>query len=316
MILRTLALSLAIALSGSPLVTLAETLHLSTAMATAREQAQDVLAAEARVTAGQARFRQARGYRAPQISFQEMWIRTNNPAEVFAFQLNQGQFSFSDFVVSDPNNPDYLNNATSRFLLTMPLYTGGELTGRVDQARLAAQAAEIEATWIENSAALAAAEAYIRLSQARENVALLDHVLETVEAHVQLAQAYVDQGMLVRSELLRAEVERSRIEDLLIEARGQARVAQSNLSFRLGADPSKSGIFSHSAIQSPLPRNSRTGSPQRRTAPTWWLPNTCCKLPSSRSGSRDRDYYPRSEWPPATTCSATRSSARTTIPLP
>jgi outer membrane protein TolC len=214
----------------------AESLHLREAMATARERAQQVLAAEARVTAGQARFSQAKGYRAPQVSFQEMWIRTNNPAEVFAFQLNQGRFSFNDFVVSDPNDPDYLNNATSRFLLTMPLYTGGELAGRIDQARLAAQAAEIEATWISNSAALAAAEAYIRLSQARENVRLLEQVVATVDTHVRLAQAYVDQGMLVRSELLRAQVERSRIEDLLIEARGQARVARSNLAFRMGVD--------------------------------------------------------------------------------
>lgn len=238
MILRTLAFTLVLSLSSTS-ATLAETLYLSEAMATAREQAQDVLAAEARVTAGQARFNQAKGYRLPQISFQEMWIRTNNPAEVFAFQLNQGRFSFQDFVVSDPNNPDYLNNATSRFALSMPLYTGGELAGRVDQARLAAQAAEIEAAWIEDSAALAAAEAYIRLSQARENVALLHHVLETVDAHVRLAQSYVDQGMLVRSDLLRAQVERSRIEDLLIEARGQARVAQSNLSFRLGTSSSR-----------------------------------------------------------------------------
>ena len=237
MILRTLLAALAITLSSNLLA--AESLPLRDAMATAREQAQDVLAANARVTAGQARFSQAKGYRAPQISFQEMWIRTNNPAEVFAFQLNQGRFSFNDFVVSDPNNPDYLNNATSRFLLTMPVYTGGELAGRIDQARLAAQAAEIETDWVENSAALAAAEAYIRLSQARENVTLLQHVLDTVDTHVRLAQAYVDQGMLVRSELLRAEVERSRIEDLLIEARGQARVAQSNLSFRMGADPSR-----------------------------------------------------------------------------
>jgi outer membrane protein len=214
-------------------------LHLSQAMATARVQAQSVLAAEARVAAGDARFQQAKGYRLPQISFQEMWIRTNNPAEVFAFQLNQGQFSFDDFVMSDPNNPDYLNNATSRFLLTMPIYTGGELSGRVDQARLAAQAAEIETEWVENSAALAAAEAYIQLSQARENVTLLDHVLQTVETHVQLAKAYVDQGMLVRSELLRAQVEKSRIEDLLIEARGQARVALAYLAFRLGADSPK-----------------------------------------------------------------------------
>ena len=205
----------------------AEPLHLREAMETARVQAQEVLAAEARVTAGQARFNQAKSYRSPHVSFQEMWIRTNNPAEVFAFQLNQGRFSFNDFVVSDPNDPDYLNNATSRFLLTMPLYTGGELAGRIGQARLAAQAAEIEATWVEDSAALAAAEGYIRLAQARENVRLLEKVLETVDSHVQLAQAYVDQGMLVRSDLLRAQVELSRIEDLLIEARGQARVARS-----------------------------------------------------------------------------------------
>ncbi len=229
----------------------AETLTVGSAIATARVQAQDVLAAQARSTAGQARLKQAKGYRLPQISFQEMWVRTNNPAEVFALQLNQGQFSFDDFVMSDPNNPDYLNNATSRFLLTLPIYTGGEISGRVGQAKLASQAAAIEAVWVENSAALAAAEAYIRLSQARENVALLEHVLETVSTHVELAQAYVDQGMLVRSELLRAQVEKARIEDMLIEARGQAKVAQSNLSFRLGEDPSAS--WDLEPLHDPLP---------------------------------------------------------------
>ena len=235
---QTLTSTALIALLGAP-ATVGATLNLSDAMATAREQAREVLAAEARAVAGQARFKQAKGYRLPQISFQEMWIRTNNPAEVFALQLNQGRFSFDDFVSSDPNNPEYLNNATSRFLLTLPVYTGGEISGRVDQARLAAQAAEIEAGWVESSAALAAAEAYIRLAQAQENVTLLEHVLETVETHVQFAQAYVDQGMLVRSELLRAQVEKSRIKDILIEAQGQARVAQSNLSFRLGSEYSK-----------------------------------------------------------------------------
>ena len=217
-----------------------QTLDLRSTMATARAQAHDVLAAQARTQAGESRVKQAKGYRLPQISFQEMWIRTNNPAEVFALQLNQGRFSFDDFVMGDPNNPDYLNNATSRFLLTLPIYTGGEISGRVDQARLASEAAIIEATWVENSAALAAAEAYIRLSQARENVLLLEHVLDTVSTHVELAQAYVDQGMLFRSELLRAQVEQSRIEDLLIEARGQEKVAESNLAFRLGEDPGAS----------------------------------------------------------------------------
>jgi outer membrane protein TolC len=230
-------------------------LQLTEAMATAREKAQEVLAAQARAVAGNARFKQAKGYQLPKLSFQEMWIRTNNPAEVFAFQLNQGQFSFDDFVMSDPNNPSYLNNATTRFLLEMPLYTGGELSGRIDQAKLAAQAADIEVAWIEDSAALAAAEAYIRLSQARENVVLLERVLETVESHVQIAQAYVDQGMLVRSELLRAEVERSRIEDGLIEARGQARVAESNLAFRMGLKNSEEWELQRLVDPEPLENN-------------------------------------------------------------
>ena len=218
----------------------AEELSLLDAMSTARNQAREVTAARAQAEAGAARLKQAKGYRMPQVRFQEIWMTTNTPAEVFALQLNQGVFSFDDFVMSDPNNPDWFENATSRFELMLPIYMGGGLSGRIDQAKLAAEADEIKAAWAADSAALAAAEAFIRLAQVRENVILLERSLETVEAHVNIARAYVDQGMLVRSELLRAEVEWSRIQDLLQQARGQAKVAEANLSFRLGADPSMS----------------------------------------------------------------------------
>lgn len=167
-------------------------------------------------------------------------MTTNTPAEVFALQLNQGVFAFEDFVMSDPNNPDWFENATSRFELMLPIYMGGGLSGRIDQAKLAAEADEIRASWAADSAALAAAEAFIRLAQVRENVTLLERSLETVEAHVNIAKAYVEQGMLVRSELLRAEVEWSRIQDLLQQAEGHAKVAEANLSFRLAADSSTS----------------------------------------------------------------------------
>ena len=53
-------------------------------------------------------------------------------------------------------------------------------------------------------------------------------------AHVKLAEAYAEQGMLVLSEVLRARVELSRLDDLVAEAEGRARVAEANLSFRLG----------------------------------------------------------------------------------
>jgi outer membrane protein TolC len=215
----------------------AEQLTLEEAMSRGRRAAREVTAAEARVEASRARLRQARGYRLPTVSVSEIWMRTDSPADVFALQLNQERFSFSDFVASDPNTPDKLENATTRLELTLPLYTGGQLTGRIEQAALAAEAATSQVERAADEAALAAGEAYIRLAQAREHVELVERALETVEAHVALARAYAEQGMIVRSELLRAEVEQARIHDLLLEARGQERLAAANLSFRLTAEP-------------------------------------------------------------------------------
>jgi outer membrane protein TolC len=215
-----------------------EELSLASAMARARAGAHEVAAARARAEAGAERVEQARSHRWPTLRLEEIWLRTDAPADVFGLQLQQERFSFADFVASDPNQPADFENALTRLQASLPLYTGGELGGRIEQARLAAEAAEQNALRAQEEAALAAAEAYIRLAQAREGVALLERSLETVEAHVELARAYVGQGMLVRSELLRAEVERSRIDDLLTEARGQERVAEAALSLRLAVDGS------------------------------------------------------------------------------
>ncbi len=116
----------------------------------------------------------------------------------------------------------------------VPLFTGGELSGRIEQARSAAEAAGSQALWAADNAALAAGEAWVMLAQAEEFVGLLAKARDTVKAHVELAKSYVEQGMLVRSELLRAEVELARVEDLLEDAKGKARVANANLAFRIG----------------------------------------------------------------------------------
>lgn len=214
----------------------AQTLTLAEAMARAREGAREVTAAAARQEAQAARLAAAKAHRLPRISLAETWLRTDSPADVFGLQLSQERFSFADFVASDPNQPDPLSNATTRLELALPLYTGGELAARIRQAELAAAAAGETAHRTTDEAALAAAEAYIRLAQAREHVALLACSLETVGAHVELARSYVEQGMLVRSELLRAEVEAARVADLLAAARGQAEVAAAALSLQLAAD--------------------------------------------------------------------------------
>lgn len=211
-----------------------QALSLEQAMAAARLGSHEVRAARARVDAGRARLDQARSYRLPQLRLQEIWTRTDSPADAFGLELNQERFSLADFSLGDPNDPDPIENALTRLEVEVPIYTGGELGGRIRQAELGSEAARRTAAWSEDQAAWGAAEAYIRLAQVRERVALLEEVLETVEAHVELAAAYLAQGLVVRSELLRAEVERARIRELLTEASGQARVAAAALAFEMG----------------------------------------------------------------------------------
>jgi len=212
----------------------AEPLTLAGALAQGRSQAPAVAAAAARADAASARTKEAESYRLPQLRFSESWIRTDAPADVFGLLLAQERFSFQEFVASDPNSPDDLETAISRVEVELPIWTGGEISTRVEQARLAAEAAGARAGFAADAAALAAGEAWLQLAQAREHVALLERSRATVAAHVDFARSYAEQGMLVRSELLRAEVELARLDDLLAEARGHARVAEAALAFRLG----------------------------------------------------------------------------------
>src|SRR5664280_3516409 len=175
-------------------------------MQKARESARDVTAAQARQGAAEARASQAKAMRLPSFNLTALFMRTNNPAEAFAMKLNQGTFSFPEFVASDPNDAAPLNTGITRAEIALPLFTGGELSGRIDQARLAAAAASGTSTWVADNAALSAAEAYVMVAQAEEYAALLHKSRDTVAAYVKLAGDYVTQGMLVRSEFLRAEV--------------------------------------------------------------------------------------------------------------
>ncbi len=208
-------------------------LSLSAAMAQARQASPLALAARARTDAAGAQVRQGDALRWPRLTLSELWVGTDSPAEVFAWKLNQERFSFAEFTRENPNQPDFLVSGLTRLELAVPLWTGGEIRSRRAQARLGLEAAEHSQARSTDQAALAAARAYILLAQVREQVTLLEHSRETVAAHVELARAYVEQGMVVASELLRAEVELARLDDLLAEARGRERVAEAALSFAL-----------------------------------------------------------------------------------
>jgi outer membrane protein TolC len=232
---KTVPLLLSILLLFSS-AALAESLTIEKAVSIALEQSPAMQAAEARSKAATEQYREAIGYRLPSVDVMEIFARTTNPAEAFAFQMNQERFSMQEFgnPANDPNNPEPLNTMITRAEASMPIYTGGMLASRVKQAHLMAKAAKLERDRTRSQVIFDVSKAYADLQKARENLDLMLRMRESVQRHVERARNFYNEGLLVSSELLRAEVHLSEIEEWVTKATNGAKLAEAALNFQMG----------------------------------------------------------------------------------
>ncbi len=233
--MRWIPLSFMITLATSGGVA-AQVLTVEEAIESAVVANPSVQAASARAEAGTARAKQADGHRWGRLDLAETFNYSNNPAEVFALTLNQNRFDFDEFFTSDPNNPAALSTWMTTLDLTLPIYTGGQIGARVEQAETMAGAGH--ETWRHTSEQVAfdTATTFVNLAKARENVELLDKARTTTAEHVKLAEAYARQGIILDADVLDARVYLSEMEDLLEQAKNGARLAEAALNYHMGAD--------------------------------------------------------------------------------
>ena len=233
--MRWIPLSLLITLTTSGGLA-AQVLTVDTAVESALVSNPAVQAAAARVEAGDSRAKQAKGHRWGRLDLAETFNYSNNPAEVFALTLNQGRFDFDEFFSSDPNNPAAISTWMTTLDLTLPIYTGGKIGARVEQAETMAGAGH--ETWRHTSELVAfdTTTAFVNLAKARENLELLGKARTTTAEHVKLAEAYAAQGIILVADVLDAKVYLSEMDDLLQQAKNGAQLAEAALNFHMGAD--------------------------------------------------------------------------------
>ena len=214
----------------------AQDLTLGGAVEIALANNPEVTASQARAEAAATRLEGGKKHRMPKIGLSESFVYTDNPAEVFALTLNQSRFDMQDFFLSDPNSPDPLSTFITRIDLELPIYTGGKLSARIDQAESMATAEEASHAHIRQKVVFETITAYVNLGKAREQVELLEKARSTTAEHVRIAEQYALQGIILDADLLRAKVYLSEMDEYLTQASNGARLAQAALNFQMGAD--------------------------------------------------------------------------------
>lgn len=213
-------------------------LTLQQAMTTALEKNPTIAASSAKVSVAHAREKQAEGYRLPTVDLTEVFSYTDNPAEVFAFTLNQRRFDMDEFFQSDPNTPDALDTWVTRLEITQPIYVGGKISSRNEQASLMALSAAKNLSHVQQKVVFDVATAFANALKAEEHLEVVQRARETTAAHVALAEKFAAEGFIIGADVLTAQVHLAQMDEMLAESESNADLAQSALDFSMGIDQS------------------------------------------------------------------------------
>jgi len=188
---------------------------------------------------------QAQGQRLPKLNASITATRSNDALNAFGLKLSQRNVTFNDFGLSEytgigtvaptaVNEPNPVNNYNPRLELQIPLYNGGMIAGYVDQARAYVKAAQAGDQAARQRVIFQVIQAYQGAHTAHAYVNVAQQAHAAAEAYVKTTQNLLNEGVVVRSDLLFAQVNLANVQVNLEEARRGEAAAIDQLHLLLG----------------------------------------------------------------------------------
>lgn len=225
-----LPVALALALTGSSSAGEAWTLEraLSHALATSP----DARSAEHRVRAARAVVDQANAAFWPRLDFQSGYTRTDNPMLAFGAILSQRAYA----PTLDFNDLPDADQLATRGVLSVPLFTGGQMSAGRDQARAGLHASRAEAAVVRNTLAFEVARMFYTGQKTRQYVLATAAAVGSFETNALLARKRFEIGTLLKADLLDVEVRLAQAREDLVRARNARALAERALRTLLGLE--------------------------------------------------------------------------------
>lgn len=241
------ALLLSAAFWLSPLTSAsAQTLNFDQCVETALRQNPDLSVSRAQLAQALAGLRQAQGSRLPKLTASVNATRTNDALNAFGIKLSQRNATFNDFGASQfttaslgvapdaLNHPGNVNNFNTRLEAQLPLYTGGLIEGNIEQAQAYIKAAQHGDVAARQQVIFNLLQAYQGVHSARAFVSVAQQGETAAAAQVKTIDSLVKGGVVVKSDLLSAQVRLEDVRVQLLQAKNAEASALDQLHLLLG----------------------------------------------------------------------------------
>lgn len=175
----------------------------------------------------------ARGFLLPKVTFEERFMRTDNPTYVFMAKLNQGRFASQDFDIPSLNSPSAVNDFQTGLSLEQPLFAPKAMIG-IDMAKKEFAAKNEELERKKEDVAFHVLKAYLGIQTAKAYESIAEKGIEDAREHVRIAESRYNASLGLYSDTLRAKVALSSAEERLVTAKKSFSVAKRALGLMLG----------------------------------------------------------------------------------
>lgn len=186
---------------------------------------------KAQIEEANAALKEAEQKRLPDAKVSGSYMYLNNPNIDMKAKSNSGGGSGSGTSTEEIK----INQAIYGIVnLSLPIYSGGRIKYGIESARYLAEAAMLDADDEKEKVIQNLIEAYTNLYKAKNAVTLVQENLEQDKQRVNDLSNLEKNGLLARNDLLKAELQKSNTESLLLDAENSWQLANVNMNLMLG----------------------------------------------------------------------------------
>jgi len=176
----------------------------------------------------------ARGYLLPSVRFDEKFVRTTIPGEVFGLKMNQEKLLATDFAdVRNFNSPPPRNDFIATLSLEQPLFAPKAYIG-YGMAKTEAKARSQDLYRRKEDAVYRVLTAVLDVITARQFVEVAGQGLSDAREHQRIAESLEAAGMGLTSDVLRAKVAVATAEGAKVTAENRLELARRGLALAMG----------------------------------------------------------------------------------
>jgi outer membrane protein len=175
----------------------------------------------------------ARSFLLPKLTFEERFMRTNNPVYVFMSKLNEERFTMQDFAIDSLNHPQAVNDFQTALSFEQAVFAPKASIG-MDMAKKEFAAQDDELARKKEDVALRVFKAYMGVQTAKSYVKAAEKGVEDAREHERIAQARLKANLGLLADTLRAKVALTFAEERLVDVRKNLDVAKRALGLALG----------------------------------------------------------------------------------